>query len=108
MRIAPLRIVPVLAAVAALAACASAPSAGSSAGSPAPSPGLSGGCDADRARSLVGQAATDASLEQARAAAGAATVRRLEPGQAVTMEYRGDRLNVVVDATGTVAELRCG
>src|SRR5690554_6490763 len=52
-------------------------------------------CDADAAQSLIGHEASEATV--AKAAAGATgTVRVIRPGQAVTMDYRADRLNVEV------------
>ncbi|WP_407353548.1 I78 family peptidase inhibitor [Luteimonas sp. R10] len=76
---------------------------------PAPqAPAATEGCDADPVQSLVGQQADDALVEQARTGAGAEIARVLKPGQMVTMEYRGDRLNIDVDEAGTVTALRCG
>lgn len=65
-------------------------------------------CDATRAEFAVGQAYSDALAEQARAAAGARIVRRLVPGQMVTMEFSAERLNLDTDASGKVAAVRCG
>ena len=36
------------------------------------------------------------------------TVRVLEPGQMVTMEFDGERLNIEVDATKKIVAVRCG
>lgn len=66
-----------------------------------------GGCDAGPAEAFKGQSG-DAVAEQARHAAGAATVRVIRPGQAVTMDYRADRLNVELDDAGKVVAVRCG
>jgi Peptidase inhibitor I78 family len=35
-------------------------------------------------------------------------VRVIRPGQAVTMDFRGDRLNVEIDERNRVRALRCG
>ena len=67
-----------------------------------------GTCDAARAQRFVGNAAGDDLPEDARAAAGARTVRTITPGQMVTMDYRADRLNVTIDESGHVAAMRCG
>ena len=75
---------------------------------PAPDAPAQAACNPDAARSLVGQAGTEAVAEQARAAAGAKAVRMLKPGQPATMDFRGDRLNVMLDDAGNVAELHCG
>jgi hypothetical protein len=66
------------------------------------------GCNADAARSVVGQMASAEVVDQARLAAGAETARTLKPGQAVTMEFNGNRLNLDVDAGNTVTNVRCG
>lgn len=39
---------------------------------------------------------------------GAPTARVLRPGDAATMDFRPDRLNILVDDDGQVAGLRCG
>lgn len=65
-------------------------------------------CNAEAARSLVGQAATSVAIEQARSAATAESVRTLKPGQATTMEFNANRLNVDVDANNIVTNVRCG
>ena len=66
------------------------------------------GCNADAARSIVGQVASSTIVDQARVAAGAETARTLKPGQAVTMEFNGNRLNLDVDANNTITNVRCG
>jgi len=65
-------------------------------------------CDASKAQSLVGQEGTEKLAAEARRLAGAATVRFLHPGQIVTMEYRFDRLNIVLDEANRVTAIRCG
>lgn len=65
-------------------------------------------CDADAASGVVGAIATDAVVEQARVQAGAAVARTLAPGEVVTMEFRGDRLNLMVDEANVVTGVRCG
>lgn len=64
-----------------------------------------GRCDNARAEALAGHAApADA---DARAATGAVVVRRIRPGQAVTMEFSADRLTLEI-ADGRVVSARCG
>ncbi|TAK09484.1 MAG: hypothetical protein EPO38_09440, partial [Rhizorhabdus sp.] len=50
----------------------------------------------------------DAIAEEARAAARARAVRVIRPNQAVTMDFRPDRLNIETDDGGIVLSLRCG
>jgi len=103
----------VVAATFALSACAtqqdapvaSEPAPASTAAAPPP---MGGTCNADAASGFVGQQATDAVVEQARVAAGAAVARALRPDMVITMEYRGDRLNLRTDVDGKVVGASCG
>lgn len=90
-------IIPILLA---LSACASQPAAEPSA--PATL------CNADAAQPLLGQPASATNVEAARKASGAASVRSLTPNQPMTLDYRGDRLNVVQDADGNIVKITCG
>jgi hypothetical protein len=74
----------------------------------APPPVSASSCDDVQAQWLVGKAATEADVEQARKDAKAAVVRQLKPGQAVTMEFSAERLNVELDGKGVVTAVRCG
>ena len=65
-------------------------------------------CNADAAKDAVGKQATDEVIEQARVAAGAAIARALRPDMMITMEYRGDRLNLRTDTDGKVVGVSCG
>lgn len=96
-----------LAAVLLIATAACAPTGADSAQQPAsePSPAT---CDATKAQFAVGESYSDTLAERARTAAGAASVRRLVPGQVVTMEFNGTRLNLDTDAAGKVTSARCG
>lgn len=67
-----------------------------------------GTCDAAAAHGFVGRPGSDTNLEQARVAARAGRLRRVRPGEAVTMDYRADRLTATLDADGIVRTLRCG
>ncbi|WP_454827979.1 I78 family peptidase inhibitor [Pseudoxanthomonas wuyuanensis] len=71
-------------------------------------PPAEGSCDDTQAQWAVGKSLTEAELEQARNDAKAQTVRVLKPGQAVTMEFDGNRLNVDQDEQGVVTAVRCG
>lgn len=100
-----MRHVVILSAAALAAACAQQPPAQSPA---APPPTVSAACDAAPAQSAVGQTQTAALVEDVRQKSGAHLARVLRPGQAVTMEFSGDRVNVVVDAANKVTAVRCG
>lgn len=74
----------------------------------APPPVDAGACDAEQAQWLVGRTPARSDLQQARKDAGARSVRTLQPGQAVTMEFSAGRLNLDLDGRGAVASVRCG
>ena len=65
-------------------------------------------CDAGAAQALVGQPATAALGARALELTGARALRWIRPGDVVTMDYRTDRLNIVLDASGRVSGLKCG
>lgn len=65
-------------------------------------------CVADDATSAIGHAATPEVVERARIESHSNDVRVIEPGQAVTMDYRADRLNIDVNERGAITGLRCG
>lgn len=65
-------------------------------------------CNADAVQGLVGQDATSATVEQAVKDSGAAISRVLKPGDAATMDFRPDRLDIATDDKGTIQSLRCG
>ena len=76
---------------------------------PLPPPmGGESGCDAAAANGLVGQAATAELGAEALRLTGARAIRWIQPGQAVTMDYRADRLNIKLDAQNRVEGITCG
>lgn len=81
-----------------LAACTSTPA----------SPPQATGCNADAIHAYVGQAATPDVIEAARKAAGAELVRALKPNQPATMDYREDRINILVDDDNLILRATCG
>ena len=86
-----------------LAACQTLPPDGYSHG-----PGETGTCNANWAQPLVGRSAsTEVGVEAVRLS-GARGIRWIRPGDAVTMDYRPDRLNIELDANNRVAAIRCG
>lgn len=73
-----------------------------------PQPAVGQTCNADAASGQVGQAATEATVERARTAAGARTVRVIPPDHMVTMDFIESRLNIDVDANNVIVGVRCG
>ena len=71
-------------------------------------PGATGPCDAASLGDLVGQAPTRELGTEAMRRSGARSLRWIRPGDAVTMDYRPDRLNVRLDARHRVEAFSCG
>jgi Peptidase inhibitor I78 family len=57
---------------------------------------------------MAGQPYSPALAEQARRAAEAREVRKIEPGGAYSTDLDPNRLNIEVDRAGIVTGLRCG
>lgn len=97
-------------AVTALSACATsehkAPQADAT-GAAGPSVEM-GRCNSQAAQFAVGQQAAQALLEQARVKSGSLMARVLGPHDAVTMDYRSERLNLNADETGKIVRATCG
>lgn len=73
------------------------------------SPGIvDASCDAEAAQRFVGRNADEGTVRAAVSASGAKAVRVIEPDMMVTMDYRGDRLNIHVDAAGKIIGINCG
>ncbi len=66
------------------------------------------GCDVSDVKELVGQPYTEALATRAKDMTGAAVVRTVRPGEAVTMDFRDDRLTLELDAAGKIVSARCG
>jgi len=93
----------------ALAACSASPTVEEPPMNPPPaSSGDDGSCRQEPARRYIGEVATPEVVEEARIASSSRFVRTLRPGQVVTMEYNGDRLNIDVDAANVITNVRCG
>lgn len=77
---------------------------------PAPSPAPSGRCvTPDHLQNRYsGQAYTASIGTELQRAAEATRLRVIRPGDAVTMDFREDRLNIELDGGGRVRALRCG
>ncbi|TKR30206.1 hypothetical protein FCE95_08675 [Luteimonas gilva] len=91
----------------ALSACSSSPSSDAAASAP-PAADAPKQCDAAAAQWAVGKAADQALVDKAVADSHSSNARVIKPGQAVTMDYRQDRLNIEVDAANNVVAVRCG
>jgi hypothetical protein len=87
-----------------VSACSSAPTSPTEQ-APLPSNAL---CNAAPAQFAVGRHADAMLVDNARARAGAKTVRVLKPGQVVTMEFNAERLSLSVDDAGRVTRVSCG
>ncbi len=98
-------------ALVALAACTQAPPSTPrehAAAAAAASVDEPGPCSAAGAAMALGQPFDQALGERARTGAGAELLRVIRPGDAVTMDFRPERLNLELDSEGRVAEARCG
>lgn len=89
-------------------ASASQPASPASPEAPPMPPEAAATCDAAKAQAFVGRKADEGTVQAAVAASGAKTVRVLRPGVMVTLDYRGDRLNLQLDGKGLIASARCG
>lgn len=65
-------------------------------------------CDANRVQYLKGKQRAAIDQGEALRHSGAGQLRWIEPGSAVTMDFRVDRLNLHVDKAGTITDVRCG
>jgi hypothetical protein len=64
-------------------------------------------CNIEAVRWAIGREPTSDVVEQARVQSGSATVRVIHPGDAVTRDFRSDRLNLSVNARNAIDGLRC-
>lgn len=92
---------PIAAAMLATAACATTDDA-------APPPAPSHRCNADAVQDLIGRAPSSEVGADALARSHSRTLRWIRPGDAVTMDYREDRLNINIDAQGRIERINCG
>ncbi|MBE0488767.1 MAG: hypothetical protein IBX53_06780 [Halomonas sp.] len=67
-----------------------------------------GECGAAQVQDRVGRDYSEALGEAIRAESGAARMRVIRPGEAVTLDYRPDRLNVRLDENDVISEIGCG
>jgi len=69
---------------------------------------LDGPCYARNVEGLIGQIATSELGGEILRRTDARLLRWIQPGQAVTMDFRGDRVNVHLDARNRVERITCG
>ena len=93
-------LLPVIVLLLSMAACATIP--------PQDPPMAAAQCNAQGARWAVGREPSADVVERARIESGSATVRVIRPGDAVTMDFRGDRLNLNVNARNAIDAVKCG
>ena len=66
-------------------------------------------CKAKPAQALLGKPYTEALRQNAQAASHASLVQALRRGEAMTADFRGDRLGIIIDPkTNAVIGLSCG
>ena len=71
-------------------------------------PPAAGACNADAIQPYVGQVASTDVVDAARKAAGAELVRALKPNDAATLDYRVERLNIMLDDDSKIVSATCG
>jgi hypothetical protein len=69
---------------------------------------VEGNCSAERAAPLVGRQASQDLGAEALRLTGGRRLRWIRPGDAVTMDFRPDRVNVHLDGQNRVARFACG
>lgn len=91
------------------AACSSGPhhAEAVTGGSQPAHPG-SGQCNADAVQWAVGQPNNQANFDRVWKESGAGLVRPIAPNQAVTMDYRADRVNLHLDEKNLITRISCG
>jgi Peptidase inhibitor I78 family len=65
-------------------------------------------CDAAKGQYAVGQKFSDSLAAELKAKTGADKMRVIAPGMAVTMDFRGDRLNISYDSNMVINRVDCG
>jgi hypothetical protein len=88
-----------------LSACASSPTAQDSAST---TPKASAACQADKVQWAVGQEGNQANMGRVWRESGAGLIRPIGPNQAVTRDYREDRVNVELDDKNQITKVSCG
>lgn len=65
-------------------------------------------CNANPVQSFVGRPGDAATVAEIKAGSGASNVRRYATGSMLTQDFRVDRVNVEVDASGKIVKIGCG
>jgi hypothetical protein len=84
-----------------LVGCSSQPSAQQTAE-------ITGDCTVENLQDVLGQHASAERIEQVQQRANAKTLRVLAPGDAATMDYNPQRLNIDIDESEVIIRLTCG
>lgn len=99
----------ILALAATLAGCAASGSVGTDGSTPTPTAARGDGyCDATPVQNTLGRTYSERVVADAHSRSGARTLRVLQPGQVMTLEYNPARLTIVVDDSGNISSARCG
>ncbi|MBU0565229.1 MAG: I78 family peptidase inhibitor [Pseudomonas sp.] len=69
---------------------------------------ISGDCNVEQVHGALGQTANVKLIEQVQQQANAKTLRVLAPGDAATMDYNPQRLNIDIDESEVIIRLSCG
>ncbi len=67
-----------------------------------------GTCHADRVAWAVGKQADEQTMKAVWKQSGSGLIRPIAPGQAVTRDFRPDRINVHLDAGNVITKVDCG
>ena len=73
-----------------------------------PAPGAGGICRPDSLAAYVGREATPDTLAQLQRASGAKTIRVVQPGMMVTMEFSPERITVQLAPGNKIERASCG
>jgi hypothetical protein len=67
-----------------------------------------GTCKTDGLEWAIGEKATEATMARVWRDSGSGLIRPIAPGQAVTRDYRRDRINVHIDDDNVITGIDCG
>jgi hypothetical protein len=69
---------------------------------------ITGDCNVEQVHGVLGQTASAELIEHVQLQANAKTLRVLAPGDAATMDYNPQRLNIDIDESEVIIRLTCG